>query len=253
MQEIKVSIITPSYNQGIYIEQTIISVLSQTYKNIEYIIIDGGSTDDTKDVINKYKDRIDFVISERDNGQSDAINKGFKIATGDYVGWINSDDLLYPNCIEEIVKLVQKEPDCAILYSERLDFIDSKGILIETKSNYIPNRKHLLYNNYNVFQPCSFYKREIINKIGLVDVTLNYCMDLDLWLRLLNHGKIYAYKINSLGAFRVWEESKTNNGGVRFLREIRETLLKHGSPFYSRNIIRTYWYSVKLRLKAIFK
>src|SRR5438045_443911 len=100
MENTKVSIITPSYNQGQFIEETILSVLNQTYQNVEYIVIDGGSTDNTLDVVNKYKDKIDVIISEKDNGQSDAINKGFKIAKGELIGWLNSDDALYPYCVE---------------------------------------------------------------------------------------------------------------------------------------------------------
>lgn len=90
-ETIKVSIVTPSYNQGQFIEDTILSVLNQTYKNIEYILVDGGSTDNTMDIVNKYRNKIDIVISEKDKGQSDAINKGFKLSTGKLIGWINSE------------------------------------------------------------------------------------------------------------------------------------------------------------------
>ncbi|OYU92630.1 MAG: glycosyltransferase, partial [Bacteroidetes bacterium B1(2017)] len=99
------TIITPSFNQGEFIEATILSVLNQTYKNIQYIIVDGGSTDNTMDIVNKYRDSIDIIVHEKDKGQSDAINKGFKLSKGDLIGWINSDDILYPTCVENIIKL----------------------------------------------------------------------------------------------------------------------------------------------------
>src|SRR3569833_380141 len=122
----KVSIVTPSYNQGQFIEKTIISVLNQTYSNIEYIIIDGGSTDNTMEVVNKYKDRIDIVIHEKDKGQSDAINKGFRLATCELVGWINSDDILFPDCVEKIVQLVNEHPDVSIYYPATIDLINGQ-------------------------------------------------------------------------------------------------------------------------------
>src|ERR1035437_8370385 len=122
-----ITIVTPSFNQGQFIEETILSVLNQTYKNIQYIIVDGGSTDQTMDVVNKYKDKIDIIINEKDDGQTDAINKGFKLAKGELVGWINSDDMLYPECVEKIVELYIEKPDGAIYYGSKSNFIDEKS------------------------------------------------------------------------------------------------------------------------------
>ena len=116
-QNLRVSIVTPSYNQGQFIEETILSVLNQSYKNIQYILVDGGSTDNTMEIVNKYKGEIDVIIHEKDKGQSDAINKGFKLSDGVLVGWINSDDILYPDCIEKIVDLFRSNPDGSIYYN----------------------------------------------------------------------------------------------------------------------------------------
>lgn len=248
-----VSIITPSYNQGQFIERTILSVLNQTYVNVEYIIIDGESTDNTIQILEKYRNKISKIIIEKDRGQADALNKGFKMAKGELVGWINSDDILSPNCVEEIIKLSKIDIDSVIFYSEKLKFINSKDDIIEIKSNWIPDKKHLLNDNYNVSQPASFYRNEVLHKVNYLNTNLNYCMDLDLWLRLLNYGYISAYKGEPLGSFRLWEDSKTNTGGINFLREIRHTLLSHGAAICSKNIIRTYLYSVKLKLKLFFK
>ena len=144
---IRVSIITPSYNQAEFIEATIQSVLSQTYKNIQYIIVDGGSTDSTMDIVNRYKDKIDIVIHEKDNGQSDAITKGFKLADGELVGWLNSDDILYPDCVEQIVRLAEQFPDGAIYYGSLLNVIDRLGNIIRTPQIVINSRETLIHEN----------------------------------------------------------------------------------------------------------
>ena len=122
-----VTIVTPSFNQGQFIEETILSVLNQSYENIQYILVDGDSSDKTMDVVNKYRDRIDIIIHEKDKGQSDAINKGFRLAKGELVGWINSDDILYPDCLEKIVELYNNKPEGAIFYNSKLHFIDEKS------------------------------------------------------------------------------------------------------------------------------
>jgi glycosyltransferase involved in cell wall biosynthesis len=233
-ENIKISIVTPSYNQGPFIESAILSVLNQSYKNIEYIVVDGGSTDNTMDIVNKYKDKIDIIISEKDKGQSDAINKGFKLATGKLLGWINSDDVLYPDCVEKIVELYHEKPDGSIYYPSNLDFIDKDGKWLRTKQQRIPDKNYLLNIHYDVIQQGSFYEVNQLKKIGYIDESIYYCMDLDLWLRLLDEGKIYYYDDHSLSAFRIWEETKTSLGGKYFLQDTRQTINKHGAKRFSR-------------------
>ena len=248
-----ITIVTPLYNQGQFIEETILSVLNQTYNNIQYILVDGGSTDNTMEVVNKYRDRIDIIIHEKDKGQTDAINKGFKLAKGELVGWINSDDILYPDCVEKIVDLYKDKNDGAIYYNCFNDRIDKKSELLFTYQKIIPNKNHLLNINYDVIQQASFYKAEFVKKINYLDESLHYCMDLDLWLRLLNLGPIYACNEKSLGAFRIWEETKTTSGRYKFLREIRKTLLKYDANLLSPNIRRTYWYESKDHFKRLIR
>lgn len=256
-ENIKVSIITPSYNQGQFIEQTIRSVLNQTYKNIEYIIVDGGSTDNTMEIVERYKDRIDTIIHEKDKGQSDAINKGFKLATGTLIGWINSDDILYPQCVEKLVEKYHAVPEGAVYYNSRLDFIDKDGLILDTWNFKIPNREHLLKTFYFVIQPTSFYSKAIAERIGYVDETIYYCMDLDLWLRLLEHGPIVEVGNTALGAIRVWECTKSSTGNIKFLSDIRHTLLKHGAKRWDKSVWSTYqksyWYFKAQLKKKLFK
>jgi glycosyltransferase involved in cell wall biosynthesis len=231
---IKVSIVTPSYNQGQFIEQTIQSVLNQTYKNIEYIVVDGGSTDHTMEIVNRYKDKIDIVISEKDKGQSDAINKGFKLASGELAGWINSDDILYPDCVEKIVELYTQHPDGSIYYPERIDLIDKDGKPMLQEVRRITGKDYLLNTDYSVTQQGSFYAAGALKKAGYVDEDIYYCMDLDLWLRLLDYGKIYYSEGKPLAAFRIWEDTKTNLAGSLFIKDVKHTIDKYGAKRWSK-------------------
>ncbi|XWW45323.1 glycosyltransferase [Fibrella sp. USSR17] len=249
----KISIITPSYNQGQFIEATIRSVLAQSYSNIEYIIVDGGSTDSTMEVVDQYRDRLSLVIHEKDNGQSDAINKGFKAATGELVGWINSDDILYTDCVEQIVKLYSAFGDGSVYYGSVNDWIDADGHIIGTRRLPIKSRNYLLNNNYDLIQQGSFYPTRLVREIGFLNEAIHYCMDLDLWLRLLEHGPIYAFSDYALAGFRKWEETKTSTGGHKFMHDIRTTLLKYGANPYSRAVLKTRYYGIKQRVKATLK
>lgn len=248
-----VTIVTPSFNQGQFIERTILSVLNQTYDKIQYILVDGASDDNSVEVINKYSDKIDIVIIEKDGGQSEAINKGFRLADGELVGWLNSDDLLYPDCVEKIVELYLKNKNGSIFYCSKFDYIDSNDNLIKIGNVNILSRNILLNHNYNLVQPGSFYKNELLKKVDFLNEDIFYCMDLDLWLRLLEHGLIYQYSNKSLSAFRVWQGTKTSNGGELFLKNISEVLKKNGGSMYSKNNLRIRYYSFKLILKRFLK
>lgn len=249
----RVSIITPSYNQGQFIEATIQSVLNQTYPNIEYILIDGGSTDDTMAVVDRYRDRIDIVVHEKDNGQSDAINKGFRLATGDLVGWLNSDDILYPDGVERIVNLHRQHPDGAVYYGAVLHQIDEAGAVIATRHVPIPDRRFLLTHNYDLAQQGSFYPTRLVRQVGYLNEAIHYCMDLDLWLRLLNHGPIYACSGKPLAGFRIWGETKTSTGGSEFLANIREVLHEQGVPPYARTVLKTHYQAIKVKVRKTLR
>jgi glycosyltransferase involved in cell wall biosynthesis len=246
-----VTIVTPSLNQGQFIEETILSVLNQTYTNIQYILVDGCSSDDTMKVVEKYRHKINIIIHEKDKGQTDAINKGFKLANGELIGWINSDDMLYPECVEQIVGLYTRNRDGAIYYSSHIDFIDKNGKILKTYQKVISDKNHLLNINYDIIQPGSFYKTKIVRQLNYLNNSLKYCMDLDLWLRLLDKGTIHSFKEKPLSAFRIWEETKTSNGRYKFIREIRKTLLRNKANFFSPNIARSYWYELKDYIKRI--
>jgi glycosyltransferase involved in cell wall biosynthesis len=246
----KVSIITPSYNQGAFIGATIESVLAQTYPNIEYILIDGGSTDETMAVVEQYRHRIDIVVHERDRGQSDAINKGFRLATGDLVGWINSDDLLYADCVERIVKLYHKHPDGTIFYGGHSDWIDTDGRVTGYRHLPIPDRTFLLTQCVDIVQQGSFYATQHVRAVGYLDETIHYCMDLDLWLRLLTKGPIYQDEGPAMAAFRRWEATKTSTGGRHFQHDIRRVLRRHGASLLARTVLRTWYGALRESIKS---
>ena len=177
-----VSIITPSYNQGAFLEETIHSVLSQDYQNIEYWVIDGGSQDKSVEIIKKYTHRLAGWISEPDQGQGDAINKGFLRATGEIIAWINSDDLYRPGAIACAVEALQAHPDVGLVYSDVYS-IDERGEIFN----------HMHYNQWQLVdlmafnilgQPSVFFRRSLLEKAGLLDPSYQYLLDHHLWLRM---------------------------------------------------------------------
>ena len=220
-----VSIVTPSLNQGEFIRATIESVLSQDYPNLEYIIMDGGSTDATAAIATEYSSRLRF-ISEKDNGQSDAINKGFKMARGETLAWINSDDLLLPGAVNYAVAALAQAGRAGAIYGEGYR-IDRSGAV---KSKFLPtepfNLWKLVYLSDYVLQQSVFFRRSALEAVGWLDDSLHYVMDWDLLIRLGKKFGLY-YTPEDLGALREYDEAKTFSGGQRRIEEIRTILERH--------------------------
>jgi glycosyltransferase involved in cell wall biosynthesis len=201
----KISIITPSFNQGQYLEETILSVIEQKYSNLEYIIIDGGSTDNSVEVIKKYEKHISYWVSEKDSGQSEAINKGFKKATGEIIAWLNSDDLYCSNTLADIGKLFNDHQDATIIYGDVVNFSNSG------KELYVVNQfeQFDFFSRVSIHQPSVFWRRSVFKEIGLLNESLHYCMDYDFWMRLFfNYRSVKANAVFS--RFREHDHSKTN-------------------------------------------
>ncbi len=204
----KISIVTPSFNQGEFIEETILSVINQGYNNLEYIVIDGGSTDDSVGIIKKYEKHITYWISEKDKGQSHAINKGFQLATGEIVGWLNSDDLLEEGALERIASFFNREPELEVLFGQWQEF-DSKG---NRPKNFNPlevsNVKWMYSSLYA--QPSTFYRKDIFNKIGYLDESLKFSMDNDLFKRMILFGSKTKRTNEIFSKFRWHDQSKSS-------------------------------------------
>jgi glycosyltransferase involved in cell wall biosynthesis len=203
----KISIITPTYNQASYIENTILSVLNQDYPNIEYIIIDGGSTDGTVDIIKKYEDRLAYWVSEKDSGQSEAINKGLQKATGDIINWINSDDWIEEGAIPKIMAFFKNNPSVDIIFGNcNIVYPGIKNTLYEAVA-FDPID---FISRISIHQPSTFWRRKIMQNLGPVDGSLHNCMDYELWAKMVFNHK--SQKLNeTLANFRRYPESKTSN------------------------------------------
>jgi glycosyltransferase involved in cell wall biosynthesis len=242
----KITIITPSFNQGEYIEETIKSVLNQNYPNLQYIVIDGGSTDNTIEVIKKYESQISFWVSEKDNGQSNAINKGLKMAEGDIVNWLNSDDQLGSNALFDIAKLYQSKPLCYLFVGQTEFF--SKEKVYGTGGKIIFKTRENTFAFGQVNQPAMFYRTEAVKKIGYLNESLHYCMDVDWWLKyLLNYDLTTIAESNSIWAkFRLHDESKTVSNLSAFKKEkykIYKTIFQfYGLIPSTRNVEILYQY-----------
>lgn len=246
----RVTVVTPSFNKGETLEETILSVLNQTYPDLEFIIVDGGSTDRTVEILERYAGhpKISAIISEPDRGQADAINKGFRMARGDIVGWINADDLLAPSAVESAVRVFESDRNAAIAYGD-ISVIDGAGRSVRMiRARPDVSRFSLLNSDYDVYQPGSFYRREALVQAGYLDEGFNYCMDLDLWLKLLRTGKA-RYGGGVVASFRMTPDTKTATGGMRFIAEIKRALDLHGAAPFGAARRKLYWYGFKRYLK----
>ena len=177
-----VSIITPSYNQAQYLEQTLRSVLEQDYPRIEYIVIDGASTDGSVDIIEKYGDRLAFWVSEKDTGQAEAINKGLARAAGEIVAWLNSDDFYFPGAVAAAVKAFESHPEAGLVYGDTVA-VDEKGDAIHYPKYAQWNLEDLLTFNI-IGQPAVFMRRDVLLKAGYLDPSFHFLLDHQLWIRM---------------------------------------------------------------------
>jgi len=224
----KISIVTPSLNQGRFLSQCIESVLTQNYPNLEFIIIDGGSTDETISVIKKYESEIHYWISEPDDGQSDAINKGFRRASGDLVAWLNADDYYLPGTFCKVAEGYRLHQTAPFYFGDGLRVDEIGGVI----SNFFPTGRLIFDHqalvmglNY-ILQPSTFINHEALVKVGYLDISLHYGMDSDLWMRLSAFG--IPYVIDSvLSATREYSTTKTASGSFLRVEELRQISMKY--------------------------
>jgi glycosyltransferase involved in cell wall biosynthesis len=213
-----VSLVTPSYNQADFLERTILSVLEQTHAPIEYIVIDGGSTDGSLDIIRKYRDRLAYWVSEPDRGQADAINKGFARATGKYLGWLNSDDVLYPGAVARTVGFLEAHPEVDFVYGD-VDQGESEGATTPFRGKATTFETMLATFEVPVPQQGSLWRRSLLDRVGPLDPRWQVVLDREFFLRAAEHCNM-AYLPETLGFFRMHPESKSVALQTRWLDEL---------------------------------
>ena len=204
----KISVVTPSFNQAQFIEETIRSVLLQRYPNLEYIIIDGGSTDGSTEIIRKYEPWISYWVSEPDNGQSEAINKGWRCSKGDILAWLNSDDTYEINALQEVANLLVEKSDISMVYGD-CNIIDETGQFVMNAPTKSYDFKSLICNEWFIPQQSTFIRQEVFNKVGKLNEDLHLVMDWEYWSRIaLKEFEIY-YFTKTLANFRQYDGAKT--------------------------------------------
>lgn len=229
----KITIITPSYNQGDFLEETIRSVLLQNYPNLEYIIIDGGSTDNSVDIIKKYEKWIDYWVSEADQGQTHAINKGLKMATGEVINWLNSDDWYLPNVLETVGYHFNQNRTLKVLSGKSL--MIKNGTIVRHFSTDIRKTKEETIAKLDISQPSTFFRKDVIK--NNVTTTLNYMFDAALWASFLLGSKTEELKEIHvpIAYYRLHENSKTVANALNFQTD-RFLLLKALQIYFKLNL-----------------
>ncbi len=221
-----VTVVTPSFNSKQFIETTIRSVVEQEYPNVEHIVVDGGSTDETLELLAAFPHL--RIISEPDDGQTDALIKGFALAEGEVLAWLNSDDFYYPGAISSAVEVL--EATGAALVHGGCDVVDESGDILENRSALPFDFQRELEWGSKIMQPAAFFTREAYERCGGFDPSVLYAMDYDLWLKL---GKAFpVHQIDrTFAAFRVRSGQRSAEAAV--MPEVRRVARKHGAPFLS--------------------
>ena len=243
----KISIVTVSYNQAEFIEENITSVVEQNYPNVEHIIVDAESSDETIEILKKYN-HITWK-SEPDNGQSDGLNKGFRKATGEIIGWINSDDKLSPGSLYKVGNFFKNNPtEIALVGDQRIIDEHSRELEIKISNDYTFD--YLLYFAKGITQNSMFFKKEILDQIGYLDESLHYAMDQDLFIRIASLQKI-THIDEVLAEFRMQPDSKTTEGTYKFSKELIKIREKYGVSLLSFPNINDFYVILTQPLRQI--
>jgi len=238
----KVSIITPSYHQVDYLESTIQSVFNQTYPLIEYFIIDGGSDDGSIDVIKSYQDKLAGWISEADEGQTDAINKGFAMATGEIIAWLNSDDTYHPQAVEQAVAFLDDHPDVGLVYGDA-NYVDKYGDVIGQFPAAQTSLRQLRRGYVHIPQQAAFFRKQLWDQVGPLDPDFFFAMDYDLWVRLAGITNV-KYVKQTWANFRLHQDAKTISADDRCWPEMLKVHYRDGGQYFS--VIQMKYYLRKI-------
>jgi len=230
----RITVVTPSFNQATYLERTICSVLDQGYPNLEYIIVDGGSTDSSVDIIRRYSDHLAWWVSEPDRGQTDALNKGFQRATGEWVAWQNSDDIYYFGAFHDLAVAAAKHPQAGLIIGDMI-LIDEHDRPLRDIRYVKPSYKALLAEGMLLANQAAFWRRGLQDRVGLLDEEYHCSFDYEWFLRLAQHAEgIHVDHI--WGALRLHEETKTRLLAQRFLEENQRILAGREMPAWKKKL-----------------
>ena len=234
----KISIITPSFNQGQFLEASIRSVLEQDYPNIEYIIVDGGSKDNSVDIIKKYQGHLTWWVSEKDKGHADALNKGFARARGEILAWLNSDDIYFPHAVSEAVAVLQSHPEVGMVYGDA-DLIDDAGETVGKFASKQTGYRQMLRGSVHIPQATTFFRTDIWKKVGPLDLSLFFSFDYDLWVRISKASQI-LYVPRLWAKFRIHGAGKTIINDDRCYPDMLRVLEREGGSWLSWLRLRMY-------------
>ena len=273
-----VSIVTPSFNQAKFLESSILSVLHQGYQNLEYIIVDGGSTDGSLEIIQKYENRLAWWVSEKDKGQADAFNKGLSHASGKYLGWLNSDDLYIENAISEAVDLLESNTDLAFVYGD-VQSINQVGAI--TNIMRYSDWDLLDLMRFNIIgQPGVFMRKDLVDSVGGLDTSFHFLLDHHLWLKLASKApikysdKLWAAARFHLEAKNIAQAEKFGQEAYRLVEwmeknpDLNQLFIDHSNQIIAgahrmdarylldgeryAESVKTYWQGMKLDFMTIF-
>jgi glycosyltransferase involved in cell wall biosynthesis len=233
-----VSIVTPSFGQAKFLERTMQSVFAQTYSNLEYIVVDGGSRDHSKKIIEKYSSRLSWWVSERDCGQTEAINKGFAHANGEILAWLNSDDTYQPNAVSEAVELLQENPKNGLVYGDA-NFIDENDRVVGRFPARQTDLAGLRRGYVHIPQQASFFRADLWKKVGPLDESFFFAMDYDLWVRLAKTSQL-KYIPRIWANFRLHEDAKTISADERCWPEMLRVHYRDGGSRLAPIVLK-YW------------
>lgn len=245
---------TPSFNQGRFLEKTIKSVLNQNCDDLEYIVIDGGSTDETVGILKRHKQDLAYCVSEKDRGQTHAINKGLEKATGDIIGYLNSDDILLPGTLEYIREVFGRD-EADIVYGDCLIIDENNGVLKEKREVEFDHTMGCMIGfGLIIIQPSAFFRRKVMDKVGFFEESMHFAMDEDYWFRCVCHGMKFKHVRHPLSAFR-WHgvsKSKTTDRLIVERRNLEKRMVRR-KAYNTLAVSKFIPFGVSLPLRKIYR